>query len=129
MSKEPETLLFKDECYAIIGACFEVYNEMGSGFAEAVYQECLEIELKKRKVPCVAWPQVQIQYKGEVLKKRYEPDLVCYGKVIVELKALTSLLSEHRSQLLNYLKATDMRLGLLVNFGKSGDLEWQRIVK
>lgn len=121
-------LLFKDESYAIQGAVFEVYREMGCGFLEAVYQECLEKELGKRGVPFVAQQELVLRYKGEVLKQLYRPDLVCYEKIIVELKALRELTGEHRSQVLNYLKATGLRLGLLVNFGSNQKAVVERIV-
>ncbi len=110
-------LLFKEECYAIQGAVFEVYREMGCGFLEAVYQECMERELSARKIPFFAQPELQLTYKGEILKQTYRPDLICYDKIIVELKAVKEITPEHQAQLLNYLKASDIKLGLLVNFG------------
>ena len=100
-------LLFRDECYAIQGAVFEVYREMGCGFLEAVYQECLENELRKRGVPFSAQQELRLYYKGEELKQYYKPDLVCYGEIIVELKALRELTGDHRCQVLNYLKCTN----------------------
>ncbi len=112
-----EKILFKEECYQIQGAVFEVYREMGCGFLEAVYQECLEKELKKRGVPFVAQQELQLMYKGEPLRQTYKPDLICYGQIIVELKAVKEIAPEHKAQVLNYLKATGMKLGLLVNFG------------
>jgi GxxExxY protein len=121
-------LLFKDECYAIQGAVFEVYREMGCGFLEAVYQECLEKELRRRGIPFVAQQELTLFYKGEELSQCYKPDLICYDKIIVELKALRDLNGEHRSQVLNYLKATGMRLGLLVNFGSHPKAGVERIV-
>lgn len=121
-------LIFKDESYAIQGAVFEVYREMGCGFLEAVYQECLEKELGERGVPFLAQQEHILRYKGEVLKQSYRPDLVCYEKIIVELKALRELTGEHRSQVLNYLKATGLRLGLLVNFGSNQKAVVERIV-
>lgn len=121
-------LLFRDECYAIQGAVFEVYREMGCGFLEAVYQECLEKELGGRGIPFLAQQELVLRYKGEVLKQSYRPDLVCYEKIIVELKALRELTGEHRSQVLNYLKATGLRLGLLVNFGSNQKAVVERII-
>jgi GxxExxY protein len=112
-----EKILFKEECYQIQGAVFEVYREMGCGFLEAVYQECLEKELKKRGVPFVAQQELQLMYKGEPLRQTYKPDLICYGQIILELKAVKEIAPEHKAQVLNYLKATGMKLGLLVNFG------------
>jgi GxxExxY protein len=110
-------LLFEEETYAIRGAVFEVYREMGCGFLEAVYQECLEKELARRGIPFVAQYELNLVYKGEPLKQIYKPDLICFDSIIVELKALSSTTGEHKAQVLNYLKATGMRLGLLVNFG------------
>jgi GxxExxY protein len=121
-------LLFRDECYAIQGAVFEVYREMGNGFLEAVYQECLENELRRRDIPFSAQQELRLLYKGEALKQFYKPDLICYHEIIVELKALRELTGEHRSQVLNYLKCTGKRLGLLVNFGSGQKAVVERIV-
>jgi GxxExxY protein len=121
-------LVFKEECYAIVGACFEVYKDKGCGFLEAVYQECLELELGFRGIPFIPQAELQLSYKGHVLKQTYNPDFICYDKIIVELKALSALSGEHRSQVLNYLKATGFRLGLLVNFGHFPKLEYERII-
>jgi len=123
-----EKLLFKDECYAIQGAVFEVYREMGCGFLEAVYQECLENELAVRSIPYVSQQELKLNYKGEPLRQTYKPDLICYGNIIVELKALSSTTGEHKAQVLNYLKATGMRLGLLVNFGCHPKATVERVV-
>ncbi|MEA1952345.1 MAG: GxxExxY protein [Planctomycetota bacterium] len=107
----------EQETYAIRGAVYEVYREMGCGFLEAVYQECMENELSQRGIPFVAQQDIELMYKGERLQQTYKPDLICHGKVIVELKAVKELASEHKAQVLNYLKATGMEIGLLVNFG------------
>lgn len=112
-----EKILFKEESYAIQGAIFEVYREMGCGFLESVYQECLEKELIRRDIPFVAQQELQLTYKGEPLQQTYRPDLICYGQIIVELKAVKDIAPEHKAQVINYLKATGMKLGLLVNFG------------
>jgi len=112
-----EKILFKDECYQIQGAIFEVYREMGCGFLEAVYQECLEKELRKQSIPYVPQQELNLFYKGEPLQQIYKPDLICYGLIIVELKAVKEVAPEHKAQVINYLKATGMKLGLLVNFG------------
>ncbi|MBM9519144.1 GxxExxY protein [Desulforhopalus vacuolatus] len=112
-----EKILFKEECYVIQGAIFEVYREMGCGFLESIYQECLEKELKNREIPFVAQQELQLKYKGEPLQQTYRPDLICYGQIIVELKAVKDIAPEHKAQVINYLKATGMKLGLLVNFG------------
>jgi len=111
-----ENLLYPEERYAIQGAVFDVYRYMGSGFLEAVYQECLEEEFKRRDIPYTTQDELQLFYKGTALKQFYKSDFICYGKIILELKAVRVLLPEHEAQMLNYLKATGMRLGLLINF-------------
>ncbi len=122
-------LLLKDEVYSIIGAAIEVHRELGEGFLEAVYQEALELELECRHIPFAAQKPLPIYYKGRRLKKEYVADLVCYDQVIVELKALDRLSTKEESQILNYLKATGLRVGLLINFGSTGQLEWKRRVR
>jgi GxxExxY protein len=121
-------LIYREESYAIIGAFFEVYKDKGHGFLEPVYQECMEIELALRGIPFEAQKKLRLEYKGHPLKHGYEPDLLCFGKIVVELKAVSKLTDEHRAQLINYLHATGMKLGLLVNFGHHPDLEYERIV-
>lgn len=121
-------LIYRDESYRIMGACFEVYKEKGCGFLEAVFQECLEMELDDQGIPFVAHPPLALNYKGRRLKQTYTPDFICYGKIIVEIKAVTALTAEHRAQVHNYLRATDHRLGLLVNFGHFPKVEAERIV-
>ncbi len=122
------SIIYKLESFEIIGACFEVYKEKGCGFLEPVYQECLEMELADRNIPFVAKPLLSLTYKGRPLKNKYQPDFICYDKIIVELKAATGLADEHRAQVHNYLRATQMRLGLLVNFGHYPKVEYERIV-
>lgn len=122
------SLLFANETYKIRGCVFEVYREMGSGFLESVYQECMELELRKQGIPFVSQKQLELFYKGERLDQTYTPDLICYDKIIVELKATKSLLPDHTAQLLNYLKATDTKIGLLVNFGSFPKASVERIV-
>jgi GxxExxY protein len=122
-------IVYKDESYAVMGACFEVYKEKGCGFLEAVYQECLALELGLRGFPFVEKPTVSLSYKGHTLKHTYDPDFVCYEKIVVEIKAVSALADEHRAQVHNYLKATGMRLGLLVNFSHHPQLEYERIVR
>ena len=121
-------LLYKDESYAIIGACFEVYKEKGNGFVEPVYQECLELELAAQKIPFTAQGALRLTYKGTELRQRYIPDFLCYEKIILEIKGVKQLTDEHRAQVLNYLKATGLRLGLLVNFGHYPKVEYERII-
>ena len=122
-------LLFADETYAIRGACFEVYKEKGCGFLEAVYQECLEIELELCSVPFVSQAKLELEYKGRKLRSTYQPDFICFGKIVVELKAVSNLIDDHRAQLHNYLKASGHRLGLLVNFGHHPKVEIERIIR
>jgi GxxExxY protein len=121
-------LLYEEETYKILGACFEVYKEKGCGFLEGVYQECLEIELAHLGIPFVAQHEIQLTYRGRALKQRYKADLLCFDKVIVEIKAVSALVDEHRAQILNYLNATGIRLGLLVNFGHHPKVEHERFV-
>ena len=121
-------IVYKDESYRIMGACFEVYKEMGCGFLEAVYQDCLERELAERAIPFCPKKELQLTYKGKLLEQTYIPDVTCYEKIILELKAVKSLCDEHRAQVHNYLKATGFRLGLLVNFGHFPKVEYERIV-
>jgi len=122
-------LKFADESYRIRGAVFEVYREMGCGFLEAVYQECLEKELRQQEIPFVAQRELVLQYKGETLIQTYRPDFICYDRIIVELKAVKELANEHRAQVHNYLKATGLELGLLVNFGHYPKAEIERIAR
>lgn len=121
-------LIYKDEAFKIVGACFEVYKDKGSGFLEPVYQECLEIELELQGVPFIPQKSLTLAYKGHQLKQIYEPDFICYDKIIMEIKAVSRLADEHRAQLINYLQATGFNLGLLVNFGHFPKLEWERLV-
>ena len=123
-----QMIVYKEESYKIIGAAFEVYNTLGPGFLEAVYQEALEIELRKQGIPYEREKELKIQYDGVELKQTYKADFVCFGKIIVELKAVSSLDDAHRSQVYNYLHATNFKLGLLLNFGNSDELEKERLV-
>lgn len=122
-------ILFKEESYRIIGACFEVYKEMGCGFLEAVYQQCLEVELADRGIPFVSQSALTLAYKGRLLRQTYAPDFICFDRIIDEIKAVSELHENHRAQVHNYLKATGLRLGLLVNFGHHPLLEYERIIK
>jgi len=119
-------LLYESETYAIRGAVFEVYKQMGSGFLEAVYQECLEMELRDQGIPFESQKNLGLAYKGRTLTQTYEPDFICYGTVIIELKAAKELADEHRAQIINYLKASGMKVGLLVNFGHYPKIEIER---
>jgi GxxExxY protein len=121
-------LILKDEVFAIVGAAMEVYWQLGTGFLEPVYQEALEIELRQRNIPCESQKHLTVSYKGTRLTKVYIADLVCYEQIIVELKTIERLSGKEMAQLLNYLKATGLRVGLLLNFGSLGKLEWKRYV-
>jgi GxxExxY protein len=121
-------LIFKDEVYAIMGAAMDVHRELGSGFLESVYQEAMERELGRRNIPFEAQKSIRIIYKNETLKKEFSADLICYGKILVELKAQDNLSGREEAQVLNYLKATGIKLGLVINFGSHPKLEWKRLV-
>ena len=120
-------LIFEAESYEIIGAAMEVHKELGCGFSEPVYQEALELEFLRRAIPHEREKHLHIYYKGVLLDKKYISDFICYDQIVVELKALSNLVSEHEAQVLNYLKATGFRLGLLINFGGKS-LEYKRLV-
>jgi GxxExxY protein len=122
------SIIYRLESFEIMGACFEVYKEKGSGFVEAVYQECLEMELADRKILFRAQPELALTYKGRPLKSKFKPDFICFDKIVVELKAVTALNDEHRAQVQNYLRGTKSKLGLLVNFGHYPKVEYERIV-
>ena len=112
--------------YAIIGAAMEVHKELGCGFLEAVYQEGLEREFTIEQIPFKAQPIIQIRYKGQLLNKTYQPDFVCYEEILVEIKAISGLTGLEEAQLINYLKATGLKIGLLLNFGVKS-LEHKRL--
>ncbi len=120
-------LIFKEEVYKIIGAAMEVHNELKNGFLEAVYQEALSKEFTLKEIPHQKECLINIYYKGVKLDKYYQADFICYNEIVIELKALNDLTSEHESQLINYLKATNKKLGILINFGKSS-LQYKRII-
>lgn len=120
-------LVLKDECYRVMGACFEVYKEKGCGFREPVYQECLEIEFEMSDILAISQEPQGLSYKGRPLTKKYIPDFICFDELILEIKTVKVLTDEHRAQVLNYLRATNKQLGLLVNFASHPKLEWERI--
>ena len=121
-------IVYKEESYNIVGAAFEVYNTLGYGFLEAVYQECLELEFQKRNIPYERETEWNIYYNGHKLKQKYKADFVCYGKIIIELKAVSSITEAHQAQVFNYLRATKMNLGILLNFGCCDGLEKKRLL-
>ncbi|MGH9946742.1 MAG: GxxExxY protein [Pyrinomonadaceae bacterium] len=120
-------LIYKDESFKIIGACFEVYNKKGFGFTEPVYQECLQIEFELQGIPFVAQPEVQLDYKGRLLSQFIKPDFICLGKIILEIKAVSIIKDAHRAQTINYLNALNFELALLVNFGEFPKLSYERL--
>ncbi len=119
-------LIYADETFRIRNACFEVYREKGCGFTEPVYQECLEMELGFQNIPHDAQRQIPLTYKGRKLRHTFVPDVICFDKIVLELKAVSALTDEHRSQIINYLKATGMKLGLLINFAAPGGVVIER---
>ena len=123
----PSKILFKDESYAIIGACMKVHRALGPGFLEAVYEEVVEKEFIVQNIPYKRQVQLNLYYEGVQLKKQYRADFVCYESIIVELKAVTQIPSVFYAQLQNYLKCTNMELGMLINFG-TPSLTYKRIV-
>lgn len=122
-----DVFLYKHETYAIIGACMEVHRNLGNGFLEAVYQEALPMEFTLRNIPFVKEKQLDIYYKGLQLSKKYIADFICFDAIVIELKATDSIIKEHVSQLINYLHATNTKIGLLINFG-TNSLEYKRII-
>jgi len=121
-------LIYKEESYAIIGACFAVYKDKGCGFLEPVYHECLEIEFESQGIRLLSKPPQTLQYRGRTLVQTFSPDFICYEKIVVEIKAVSALVDEHRAQVLNYLSATACELALLVNFGHYPRLEYERLL-
>jgi GxxExxY protein len=123
-----EKITFKEESFEIQGAIFSVYRAMGRGFLEAVYQECLEIEFLNCGISFVSQVDLELNYRGQPLKQRYKADFVCFEKIIVEIKAISEISDIHRAQVMNYLKATGFRLGILVNFCSYPKVTIERIV-
>lgn len=119
-------LLFKEESYKIIGAAMEVHRLLGCGFVEPVYQEALEKEFTLRGIPYEREKELGINYKGYTLTKTFRADFICYNKIILELKAVKEFTDEHYAQIYNYLRASGMDLGLLINFG-TASIEFQRV--
>lgn len=122
------TILYKEESFKIIGACFNVYKDKGSGFLESVYHECLEIEFRFQGILFSSQKELELFYRNEKLKQTYKPDFICYDRIIVEIKSVAKLIDEHRAQIQNYLNATEIELGLLVNFASYPKLEYERFV-
>ncbi len=123
-----ENFLYKDEVYKIIGAAIEVHKELGPGFLESVYEEAMTYESEDRQIPFETQVKIPVHYKGKRMKKEFIADYVGYGKIIVEFKCIPKLTKVEEAQILNYLKATGSKVGLLINFGSHGRLEWNRYV-
>ena len=121
-------IVFKEESFRIMGACFEVYNEMGHGFLEAVYQKCLCLEFADHRIRFASQVELDLRYKQKPLSQKYIPDFICFNSIIVELKSVRELSNAHRAQVRHYLRATGYKLGLLVNFGNHPKLQYERIV-
>ena len=128
-NQHEQELLFKDESYTIYGCIYAVNKKLGTGFLEAVYQEALEIELKHKNVHFVSQQELEILYNGIPLTKKYVADIVCYDKIIIEIKAVQKITNQHKAQLLNYLVATNYKLGLLINFNSYPKAEIIRMVR
>ncbi|MBK9155796.1 MAG: GxxExxY protein [Chloracidobacterium sp.] len=124
----PSEMILAEETYAVVGAAMEVYYKLGTGFLEPVYQQVLPIEFALRNIPFETQRRFKIDYKGTTIEKEYVADFVCFGQIIVEIKALNQLSPVDWSQILNYLKVSRMRVGLLFNFGSAGRLEWKKLV-
>jgi len=122
------SLKLEQESYDIRGAIYEVYKNKGSGFLEAVYQECLEIEFNICRIPFIPQVNLNLEYKGYKLKQKYVPDFICYNKIIIEIKAVECLTKKHESQIINYLHSTGLELGFLVNFGNYPKVDIKRFV-
>jgi GxxExxY protein len=122
-------LLFKEEVYGIVAPAIEVHRELGNGFAEAIYQEAMQVELATRQIPFESQKVLQVFYKGRPLEKSYVADFICFNAIIVEIKVLNQLSGKEESQVLNYLKATGLRVGLLINFGSHSKPDSQRYVR
>jgi len=121
-------LMYEDEGCKLMGAAFEVYNQLGHGMAEEVYQQCLAIELELRRIPFVAKRKLTMLYKDRLIKKTYEPDFYVFDAIVVEIKAVKQLASEHEAQLFNYMRLSRQPVGYLMNFGQKGDLVWKRFI-
>src|SRR5262245_60531313 len=117
--------MFKEEGYKLMGAAFEVYNELGYGMAEEVYQKSLEVELRRREIPFQAKRELTVFYKGQLLETCYIPDLIVFDVIVVELKAVSELTSDHEAQLFNYMRIARQPVGYLLNFGRPGELQWK----
>ncbi len=126
---EVTSILFKEESYQIIGACFAVYNDKGCGFLEPVFHACLEIEFECSGIPFRSKPPLTLTYRGRTLTQTFQPDFVCFDKILLEIKAVATLVDEHRAQVMNYLAASGYELGLLANFGHYPKTQYERFIR
>jgi GxxExxY protein len=120
-------LLFEEETFKVIGACMTVHKKLGCGFLESVYQEVLRKEFTKEGIPFEEQKKLNLYYEGEKLDKYFKSDFLCSDKIIVELKSVAFLNKSLESQVINYLKATNKEVGLLINFGEKS-LKWKRFI-
>jgi len=120
--------MLKQEGYDFMSAAFEVYNELGYGMAEEIYQQSIEIELAIRGYPFLSQAEIEVYYKKHVLRAKYRPDLVVFGEIVVELKATKEICSDHEAQLFNYMRISKKRVGYLINFGQPNGLQWKRFI-
>lgn len=120
--------MLKDEGYQLMGAAFEVYNQLGYGMAEEVYQQSLEVELELRDIPFLTKHELAVFYKGRQLATKFKPDLIVMEGIVVELKAVTQLVPEHEAQLYNYMRISRKHIGYLINYGAKNELEWKRLI-
>jgi len=120
--------MLKQEGYDFMSAAFEVYNELGYGMSEEIYQQSIEIELAIRSYPFLSQAEIEVYYKKHVLKAKYRPDLVVFGEIVVELKATKEICSDHEAQLFNYMRISKKRVGYLINFGQPNGLQWKRFI-
>ncbi|NLS93355.1 MAG: GxxExxY protein [Planctomycetaceae bacterium] len=120
--------MLREEGYKLMGAAFEVYNQLGYGMAEEVYQQSLEIELGLREIPYRSKPRLEVFYKTQKLETHFVPDLVAFDAIAVEIKAVSELVSDHEAQLFNYMRIARQCVGYLINYGKKGDLQWKRFI-
>ena len=120
--------MFEEEGYQFMGAAFEVYNQLGHGMAEEVYQQSLEIELSMRGIPFQSKRELEVFYKDRRLDTHYCPDLIVDDAIVVELKAISDLTTDHEAQLFNYMRIARQQVGYLLNFGKKGELQWKRFI-
>jgi len=128
ITPKQKELLFKAECYSIQGVIFEVYKQMGCGFLESIYSDCLKFEFESQHIPFIYQRNLKLYYKEHILEHTFKPDFICFNKIIIEIKATRCLTVEHSAQIINYLKASNLHLGLLINFGSYPKATIQRYI-